>query len=97
MFTKGRAFSILYFAFTAAATSQSFLGLGTQAGSEPPKQKSFPQPCLAGYDGVLFTPFEQFGALSEVQFTTLGHPVFPHYSVRIKKSSDFCDGTVKRV
>lgn len=39
-------------------------------------------------------PVEELSALSESQFTTLSHPVFPNYSVRIKKSSDFCDGTV---
>ncbi|KAG2123830.1 Alpha/Beta hydrolase protein [Suillus clintonianus] len=92
MFTKGR---ILCFALTAGATTQSFLGLGMPS-HETPKQKSFPQSYIAAYDDGLFTPFEQLGALSEVQFTTLGHPVFPHYSVRIKKSSNFCDGTVKR-
>jgi hypothetical protein len=48
----------------------------------------------ANYDDGLFTPFEDLHALSTSQFTTLGHPLFPNYNVRIKES-DFCDGTVK--
>lgn len=48
----------------------------------------------AGYDDGLFTPFEDLNALSATQFTTLSHPLFPNYGVRIKES-DFCDGTVK--
>jgi hypothetical protein len=48
----------------------------------------------AKYDDGLFTPFEDLHALSTSQFTTLGHPLFPNYNVRIKES-DFCDGTVK--
>ena len=35
----------------------------------------------------------ELAALSSSDFTTLGHPAFPNYDVRIKKS-DFCDGTV---
>ncbi|KAJ6593553.1 serine carboxypeptidase [Mycena capillaripes] len=46
------------------------------------------------YDEALFTPLENLKLLSETQFTVLRHPVFPHYDVRIKKSS-FCDGTVQ--
>ncbi|KAF7319293.1 Carboxypeptidase [Mycena chlorophos] len=46
------------------------------------------------YDDGLFTPLEDLNALSTSEFTTLGHPVFPNYNVRIKKSS-FCDPTVK--
>ncbi|TCD59953.1 hypothetical protein EIP91_011017, partial [Steccherinum ochraceum] len=42
----------------------------------------------------LFSPFEDLKLLSTSEFTTLGHPAFPKYSVRIKKSTDFCDGTV---
>ena len=33
-------------------------------------------------------------SLASSEFTTLGHPEFPRYSVRIKKSH-FCDGSVK--
>lgn len=44
-------------------------------------------------DEGLFNPFEDLNALSSSEYTTLGHPLFPNYGVRIKKS-DFCDGTV---
>ncbi|KAK0205914.1 serine carboxypeptidase [Desarmillaria ectypa] len=45
------------------------------------------------YDAGLFTPLEDLSLLSYSEFTTLSHPAFPKYSVRIKKT-DFCDGTV---
>jgi hypothetical protein len=48
------------------------------------------------YDYGLFNPIETLSTLSETEFTTLGHPAFPRYSVRIKKTS-FCDETVKFV
>lgn len=48
------------------------------------------------YDQGLFTPLESLSALSDSQFTTFGHPFFPAYNVRIKKTR-FCDGTVKCV
>ncbi|KAL4246570.1 Carboxypeptidase [Abortiporus biennis] len=44
-------------------------------------------------DSNLFSPFEDLAALSSTEFTTLGHPVFPNYQVRLKKSK-FCDGGV---
>jgi hypothetical protein len=91
MFIKGKAFSTLCFALAAGATTQTFLGLGTPSYGTSRKPLSFAAP----YDEGLFMPVEELSALSEAQFTTLGHPVFPNYSVRIKKSSDFCDGTVK--
>ena len=46
------------------------------------------------YDRSLFSPVEDFSILSETEFTTLSHPLFPRHSVRIKKSS-FCDTTVQ--
>ncbi|KAJ3521507.1 hypothetical protein NM688_g9008 [Phlebia brevispora] len=46
------------------------------------------------YDAELFSPLEDLGLLSTTEYTTLEHPVFPKYAVRIKKS-DFCDGTVR--
>jgi carboxypeptidase C (cathepsin A) len=95
MFTKGRALSILCFALAAGATTQTFLGLGNpNRGTSRQPVKSFTQSFTAPYNEGLFMPVEELSALSEAQFTTLGHPVFPNYSVRIKKSSDFCDGTV---
>ncbi|PPQ69455.1 hypothetical protein CVT26_002865 [Gymnopilus dilepis] len=45
------------------------------------------------YDSGLFSPLEDLSVLSETEFTTLGHPAFPNYNVRVKKSN-FCDGTV---
>ncbi|THU81285.1 serine carboxypeptidase [Dendrothele bispora CBS 962.96] len=41
----------------------------------------------------LFTPLESLSVLKSDSFTTMQHPFFPKYSVRIKKS-DFCDPTV---
>ncbi|OAX41425.1 serine carboxypeptidase [Rhizopogon vinicolor AM-OR11-026] len=98
MFIKGGTFIALCFALTTGAsraTAQSFLGLGTssQRTSKLPV-KSFAPSYAASYDDGLFTPVEHLGVLSEDQFTTLSHPVLPNYSVRIKKSSDFCDATV---
>jgi hypothetical protein len=46
------------------------------------------------YADGLFTPVESLSSLSDNAFTTMGHPFFPRYSVRIKKSQ-FCDKTVK--
>jgi carboxypeptidase C (cathepsin A) len=45
------------------------------------------------YADGLFTPVESLSSLSDNAFTTMGHPFFPRYSVRIKKSQ-FCDKTV---
>lgn len=46
---------------------------------------------------VVLSPFGDLHVLSSDQFTILGHPFFPNYNVRIKKSTDFCDGGVKFV
>lgn len=46
------------------------------------------------YDAGLFTPLEDLYALSATEHTTLQHPAFPAYGVRIKKSH-FCDGQVQ--
>lgn len=54
-------------------------------------QESYP---FKSYDDGLFTPLEDFSSLSTTDFTSLRHPLFPDYSVRIKKSN-FCDGTVR--
>ena len=48
---------------------------------------------LRMYDEGLFTPVEELNILSASAFTTLQHPAFPNYEVRIKKSN-WCDGTV---
>lgn len=47
------------------------------------------------YDTGLFTAIGDLNLLSTETSTTLKHPLFPTYSVRVKKSTDFCDGTVK--
>lgn len=41
-----------------------------------------------------FEPVGELSAVGSDQWTTLHHPVFPRYSVRIKRSR-FCDTTVK--
>jgi hypothetical protein len=41
-----------------------------------------------------FEPVGKLSAVGSDQWTTLHHPVFPGYSVRIKQSH-FCDTTVK--
>ncbi|KAI0086931.1 serine carboxypeptidase [Irpex rosettiformis] len=46
------------------------------------------------HDNGHFTPSGDLHSLSATKFTTLGHPLFPNYGVRIKESR-FCDGTVK--
>lgn len=46
------------------------------------------------YNHDLFSPVEDLSNLSENGFTTLAHPAFPRYNVRMKKTS-FCDETVK--
>lgn len=50
---------------------------------------------LASYDAGMFSPVEELGTLSHDMYTTLAHPAFPKHSVRIKKSTQFCDGEVK--
>jgi hypothetical protein len=50
---------------------------------------------LSSYDIGMFTPVEDLNSLNEDVYTTLAHPAFPKHSVRIKKSSHFCDGDVK--
>ncbi|KAJ3979316.1 Alpha/Beta hydrolase protein [Lentinula detonsa] len=47
----------------------------------------------ASWDSQFFTPLESLSYVKNSEFSTLNHPFFPKYSVRIKKS-DFCDPTV---
>jgi len=58
------------------------------------QQEFFAPGGYQNYNEGLFTPAEDLSILLESQFTTLSHPSFPRYSVRIKKSS-FCDSSVK--
>ena len=69
--------------------SLGLLGLATLATCATP----YP---FQTYDAGLFTPMEDLKVLSASEFTTLNHPLFPDYDVRIKKS-DWCDGTVAYV
>ncbi|TFK28424.1 carboxypeptidase Y [Coprinopsis marcescibilis] len=46
------------------------------------------------YDDGLFSPFSDLSALSATEYTTLRHPVFPKHSVRVKRTTDWCDTTV---
>lgn len=50
----------------------------------------------ADNDLGFFTPMESLSYLSEQEFTTLKHPIFPNHNVRIKKSN-FCDSNVRCV
>ncbi len=60
------------------------LNFATTVGSE----------AFASYDDGLLTPLGDLSLLSSSEYTTLTHPVFPRYSVRVKQS-DFCDGAVQ--
>ncbi|KAJ3753039.1 serine carboxypeptidase [Lentinula raphanica] len=47
----------------------------------------------ANWEPQFFTPLESLSFVKDSTFSTLSHPFFPKYSVRIKKSG-FCDPTV---
>ena len=57
-------------------------------------QSHYQAPGGVNYDESRFVLPRDLHSLSATEFTTLGHPLFPNYSVRIKES-DFCDGTVR--
>lgn len=79
------------------AVSSCFLLLGLAVSSTfgvAQKPFSVGTSAFDSYDAGLFSPMEDLGLLSTSEFTTLGHPLFPNYNVRIKKS-DFCDGSVR--
>ncbi len=42
-----------------------------------------------------FSPLGSLDTLSSEEFTTVRHPLVPDYGMRVKKSKEFCDGTVK--
>lgn len=79
------SFSLLSLVILGHASSQSVLG------SKHPANIYAQSPYAAPYDDGLFTPVEDLSALSTDSFTTLGHPFFPNYSVRIKKTVFDCD------
>ncbi|TFK48035.1 alpha/beta-hydrolase [Heliocybe sulcata] len=84
--------------FTLAAHQQGLFDLYRNAPSsahsmKPSSWRDTQTPFkLASFDPDSFKPFGQLSALSD-EFTTLTHPAFPKFSVRVKKS-DFCDDTV---
>ncbi|KAJ7496982.1 Alpha/Beta hydrolase protein [Mycena latifolia] len=83
---------VLHSLFVSAFSSSSqhpLLPSGNRDSSVGPSPKGWGQ-----YDEGLFTPLEDLHLLSETQFTSLAHPVFPHHNIRIKKTS-FCDDTVQ--
>lgn len=81
--------------FSAFATGVALLGLAASSVVSAIQQPfAFGGGKFQSYDAGLFSPLEDLGLLSTSEFTTLGHPAFPNYNVRIKKS-DFCDGTVR--
>ncbi|KAI0828546.1 serine carboxypeptidase [Trametes gibbosa] len=51
---------------------------------------------ITSYDEglAMFLPLGELSALSEREFTTLSHPAFPRYGVRVKESK-FCDEEVR--
>jgi hypothetical protein len=48
----------------------------------------------ASYDDEMFTPVGDLSLLNESGYTTFGHPLYPHYGVRMKRTR-FCDETVR--
>lgn len=87
--------SLLGFAVATTAAQRPFLqSLSNQAVSQGDVYAGVNTAgTYDSYDAGLFTPVEDLNVLSTSDFTTLSHPAFPTYNVRIKKS-DFCDGTV---
>ena len=82
------SFSLLSLAILGHTSSQSVLGFKLKH----PAANSYAQSAyVAPYDDGLFTPAEDLSALSTDSFTTLGHPFFPNYSVRIKQTTFDCD------
>nr|GAT52547.1 predicted protein [Mycena chlorophos] len=56
-------------------------------------QTTFIVPPVSSPLNASFTPLRALNVLAATKFTTLVHPAFPNYGVRVKKSN-FCDGTV---
>lgn len=52
------------------------------------------QATFTSYDDGLFTPLGDLNLLSSSEYTTLNHPIYPRYNVRVKQSN-FCDGSVR--
>ncbi|KIL59541.1 hypothetical protein M378DRAFT_169205 [Amanita muscaria Koide BX008] len=89
------------------ATRQQVLGLGPRVNRPGLKANAWPSGPTTNhasvptsfkipqgrYDDGLFTPFEDLTTLSSDSYTTLAHPFFPDYSLRLKKSN-LCDDSV---
>ena len=80
------SFSLLSLAILGHASSQSVFGLKHPA-ANPYTQSAYAAP----YGDGLFTPLGDLSALSTDSFTTLRHPLFASYSVRIKQTVFDCD------
>lgn len=80
------SFSLLSLAVLGHASSQSVLGLKHPV-ANPYTQSTYAAP----YDDGIFTPLGDLSALSTDSFTTLRHPLFTSYSVRIKQTVFDCD------
>jgi hypothetical protein len=80
--------------FAGPARSIALLGLAVVCSAFSQQPFSVGAGNLESYDAGLFSPTEDLNVLSTSEFTTLGHPAFPNYNVRIKKS-EFCDGSVR--
>lgn len=76
------SFSLLSLAILGHASSQSVLS----PAANPHAQSTYAAP----YGNGLFTPVGDLSTLSMDSFTTIEHPLFPNYSVRIKKMN-LCD------
>lgn len=89
MFLTG-SLGLLSLAILSHASSQTVLGL------KRPAAGSYAQSTYAApYDDGLFTPVEELSVLSFDGFTTLGHPSFPEYSVRMKRTVFECEPDAK--
>ncbi|KAF9493039.1 serine carboxypeptidase [Pleurotus eryngii] len=81
-----------------------FLCFGVLVGAQytapirPPIGFRVQEPIFRGsgghYDSELFNPVEALDALSDKEFSVLGHPAFPNYGVRIRRTR-WCDDTVR--
>ncbi|TFK38771.1 serine carboxypeptidase [Crucibulum laeve] len=96
MFSKAFSLATLSALVVGAVAAQSYFSVPVDSGARhnSASRKPVSYANYAPYDEGLFNPIEDLSILSETEFTSLTHPVFPNYNVRIKKTS-FCDETVK--
>lgn len=84
---------LLSLAVFSHASSQTVLGSKRSKAASSHAQSAYAVP----YDDGLFTPIEDLSVLSFDSFTTLSHPSFPEYSVRIKRTVFECEPDAKLV